>query len=88
MYRQEKYDKAQELAYEAIEKYPYNTDLYYWRAKSIYSLLPELIDKDAALKLIIELYDKAINLKPDYFAFYYWRGSTKVWLGDQSGALL
>ena len=87
LYRQEKYGKAQELAYEAIEKYPYNTDLYYWRAKSIYSLLPELRDTDAALKLIIELYDKAINLKPDYFAFYYWRGSTKVWLGDQSGAI-
>jgi len=87
LYRQEKYDKAQELAYEAIEKYPYNTDLYYWRAKSIYSLLPELIDKDFALKLIIELYDKAIGIDPDYFAFYYWRGSAKVWLGDQSGAI-
>ena len=87
LYRQEKYDKAQELAYEALIKYPYNTSLYHWRAKSIFSLLPELIDKDAALKIIIDLYDKAINIDPDYFAFYYWRGSAKVWLGDQSSAI-
>jgi len=87
LYRQEKYGEAQELAYEAITKHPYNTSLYHWRAKSIFSYLPELIDKNAALKLIIDLYDKAIEIDPDYFAFYYWRGSAKVWLGDQSGAI-
>ena len=87
LYRQEKYIEADRLAEEAIKKHPYNTDLYYWQAKSIFSNIDDYIDRDLNLRLIIELYDKAISLDPDYFAFYFWRGSAKLWLGDYSGAI-
>lgn len=77
LYRQEKYEEAENLAEEAINKYPYNSDLYFWRAKSLYGNLSNYTKPMAVLELIIQLYSKAIEIDPNYFAFYYWRGAAK-----------
>jgi tetratricopeptide (TPR) repeat protein len=82
LYRQEKYEEAENLADEAITKYPYNSDLYFWRAKSLYGNLSNYTSPMYALELIIELYSKAIEIDPNYFAYYYWRGAAKYFAGS------
>ena len=82
LYRQEKFEEAEKLASEAIKKYPYNSDLYFWRAKSLYGNLSEYLNPQATLELIIQLYSNAIKIDPDYFAYYYWRGTAKYFAGS------
>lgn len=62
----------------AIQKYPDNADLYYWRASI----------KIANGENAIDDYDKAISLKPDDSKLYVMRGIYKLKLENPNDAIL
>lgn len=75
----DKYDEALKKCDSAIQKYPDEPELYYWRG----AIKSHLGDNLAAL---VD-YDKAIQLKPNEGIAYVMRGISKSDLGDNSGAM-
>lgn len=69
---------ALEKCNNALQKYPNNADLYYWRASI----------KIANGENALEDYNKAINLKPKDSKLYVMRGIYKLKLGNPNDAIL
>lgn len=75
----QKYILALDKCNSALEKYPFDPELYYWRA----TINIHLGEGEQALKDI----DMAIELNPDDSNVYVMRGILKSDLGDNDGAL-
>lgn len=72
------FNTALEKCNNALQKYPSNADLYYWRASI------KIANGEDAL----EDYDKAINLKPEDSKLYVMRGIYKLKFGNPNDAIL
>ena len=79
MVNQKKIQLALKKCNEAIELYPQESVLYYWRAV----ILNAKGDRHSALKD----YDKSISLNPENSKLYVMRGICKYNLKDEKGAL-
>ncbi len=73
------YEQALEKCNAAMEKYPDDAELYYWRAN-----IKTHMDKFEEAQ---EDYSKAIELNPNNPSIYVMRGIVKSELGDNQGAM-
>ena len=76
----QKYDEALEKCKSAMQSYPDDYELYYWKG----AVESNLGEHEAA----IEDFNKAIELKPELSSLYVMRGISKSYLDDTKGQLM